>query len=342
MNYQVGAVAVGAFRSLILLGSGEVYDWSNTGSVNLENINTKENNPPQLIKNIPGKVMGISAGVCHSLALLDSGEIYGWDDNVPKQLGNRITKKRKRPQLIKNIPDKVIKISAGDFHSLALLETGKVYGWGLNGDGQLGDGSTKKSSRPQLMKTIPGKVVDIATGTYHSLVLLESGKVYGWGRNGFGQLGDGTNKDRNLPQLITSLPSKVVGIAAGDNHSLAVLKSGKVYGWGCNIYDQLGDGTAHNRKRPQVIDFIQGKVVALAGSYQHSLALLENGKVCGWGENGKGQLGNDLPRDVPFPHLVSNIDKRILLCPFGKGGRAIGFTELENKYRELLNQEIRL
>ena len=139
-------------------------------------------------------------------------------------------------------PGKVVNIAAGSLHSLALLEGGEVYAWGMNGNGQLGNGTYKDRNVPKLIKTLPGKVVGIAAGYYHTLAFLENGKVFGWGRNAEGQLGNGTTIDNTCPQIIESITGKVVGIAAGAYHSLALLEGGEVYAWGMNGDGQLGIG----------------------------------------------------------------------------------------------------
>ena len=144
----------------------------------------------------------------------------------------------------------------------------------------------------QFIKYISGKVASIASGDFHSFALLESGEVYSWGRNSYGELGDGTTNNFCFhPQLIKKIPGKVVAIAAGFENSLALLEKGKVYAWGENSKGQLGGGTFRNRAYPLIINGLPGKVVALAARSSHSLALLEKGNVYGWGLNSYGQSG---------------------------------------------------
>ena len=97
-------------------------------------------------------------------------------------------------------------VAKGYRHSLAILESGKLYSWGVNNEGQLGDGTTKSKDTPQLIDIIPGKVVSIAAGALHSLALLESGEVYSWGGNVNGQVGNGPAKGRKSSQLVDALP----------------------------------------------------------------------------------------------------------------------------------------
>ena len=102
-----------------------------------------------------------------------------------------------------------------------------VYGWGDIGSGQIGDAQDKLKLVLNWLG-IPDKVVGLATGAYrHSLVVTENGEVYGWGRNDYVQLGDGTTKDRNRPSVIKGIPGKVVGVAAGSSTRLLFLMMGR-------------------------------------------------------------------------------------------------------------------
>ena len=235
-------------------------------------------------------------------------------------------------------------VAAGDFHSIVLTESGDIYSWGENTFGQLGDGTTKAINKPHLIKGIAGKVVSIAAGDYYSVALTENGDIYNWGENRFGQLGDGTFKNQHLPQLITDLPGKAISIATGIYHTLALLGNGKVYGWGSNGFGQLGDGTVNRAMHPQLIKKIPGKVINIAAGTFQTLALLENGKVYGCGNNEREELGRNKNQFDLFltPKRISIMEKRIMLAPFGKGGWAVGYTELEEKFRQLLGHEFYL
>ena len=227
------------------------------------------------------------------MALLDSGEVYSWGWNRNGQLGDGTTQDRSCPNLTEAMPGKVVGIAAGDYHSLARLESGEFYSWGWNQNGQIGDGTTQERYHPQLIKDIPNKGVGIAAGDHHSLALIEDGKIYSWGTSDEGQLGDGTTKRRKRPQLIKDIPDKVVSIAASGNHSLALLESGDVYGWGWNDEGQLGDGTTKRRKCPQLIKDIPDKVVGIAAGAYHSVAFLRVGKFMAGGEIARDNWGTE-------------------------------------------------
>ena len=153
---------------------------------------------------------------------------------------------------------KIVKISAGYHHVLALADNGDLYAWGRNEFGEVGNGTTKIQNTPVL---IGSGFSDIAAGYRYSLALKES-SLYAWGYNNFGQLGDGTKTTRTIPLFIGSGFS---AIAAGHDHSLG-LKGSSLYAWGANYHGCLGDGTTTDRTAPTLIDSgfppsPQGKVI---------------------------------------------------------------------------------
>ncbi|WP_224367417.1 RCC1 domain-containing protein [Hyalangium versicolor] len=174
-------------------------------------------------------------------------------------------------------------------HSLALLEDGTVEAWGLNGSGQLGDGST--ASRDQRVK-VQGltNVSGIAAGTAHSLAVLKDGTVWAWGSNFQGQLGDGTKSSRVVPTPVLPL-TNVVAVAAGSVYSLALRADGTVWAWGFNNVGQLGDGTRDSRLTPVPVPGLT-EVVAIEAREDTSYAVRADGTVWAWGNNFQGQLGD--------------------------------------------------
>ncbi|MGB9879463.1 MAG: RCC1 domain-containing protein, partial [Anaerolineae bacterium] len=129
-------------------------------------------------------------------------------------------------------------------------------------------------------------------GAEHSLILLANGRVMACGRNNYGQLGNGTTTSgaTAVPVEVQGL-NDVVGVAAGDYHSLALLADGRVMAWGRNNCGQLGDGTTEDKLTPVQVHGISDAVAVAAGG-NHSLALLSDGRVMAWGNNEFGQLGD--------------------------------------------------
>jgi alpha-tubulin suppressor-like RCC1 family protein len=190
---------------------------------------------------------------------------YGLGANGLGQVGDAALSDRSSPVAVASgdrpVAVQWTAVSAGGGHSVALGSDGKVYGWGANASGQLGDGTDVARSRAVVVEAgeIPVGVSlqQVSAGGSHSLGLGSDGKVYAWGANGYGQLGDGTLTDRTRPVAVGAgeIPSGVTitEVRAGRDHSLALGSDGKVYAWGRNASGQLGDGTVGSRSLPVAV-----------------------------------------------------------------------------------------
>ncbi len=170
-------------------------------------------------------------------------------------------------------------------------QSGAVYAWGMNYNGQLGIGSFDGIGHPTPAQAIGlSDVFSVAGGLYHAAAIKTDGTVRTWGYNGTGQLGDGTYNPRSLSSLVPGLGG-VIDIAAGDLHTAAVKSDGTVWTWGHNGYGQLGDGTGIQRPSPvQAVGLTD--VIAVAAGAVHTVALKSNGTVWAWGYNSNGQVGD--------------------------------------------------
>jgi uncharacterized repeat protein (TIGR02543 family) len=195
-------------------------------------------------------------------------------------------------------------VSAGLGHSLALKDDGTVWSWGLNDEGQLGDGTYASNPTPRRIAALD-RVIDIDGGGEHSLALKDDGTVWAWGWNGGGQLGDGTPINSLTPKKVEGLED-IIAISAGGIHSLALQSDGSVWAWGWNGSGQIGDGTRDVCPRPKKIETLTNIIAISAGDF-HSLALGENGRIWAWGDNKEGQLGIGSFSDSLVPQQISSI-----------------------------------
>ncbi|MBI2094179.1 MAG: chitobiase/beta-hexosaminidase C-terminal domain-containing protein [Candidatus Omnitrophica bacterium] len=187
----------------------------------------------------------------------------------------------------------VVQVAAGGDHFLALTHLGRVWTWGHNGYGQLGNGSPAHPSilfrsKPVMVSGLNG-VKQVAGGGAHSLAVKQDGTVWAWGSNRYGQLGDNSTTDRREPVPVAGL-NNVSLVAAGTTHSLAIKTDGTVWTWGHNRSGQLGNGTMTDSAIPVLIVGFSG-VKALAAGDDFSVALKTDGTVWTWGDNSYGQLG---------------------------------------------------
>jgi len=246
--------------------------------------------------------MAVAAGHGHSLALTRGGRVYAWGANATGQLGTGCASivRCVTPLLVEGLPDgdPVTAIAAGYQHSLAATRSGRVYAWGDNVSGQLGNGSAQSSPMPVIVMGLPRNdpVVAVVAGYVHSVALTRSGRVFAWGGNRFGQVGQDGATIIPLPSAVPSLPAgdPVMAIAAGAAHTLALTRAGRVYAWGNQSTGQLGVITNGARGMSVAVsDLPPGdRVGALAAGSIDSLVATRGGSVYAWGNNGFGQLGH--------------------------------------------------
>lgn len=198
-----------------------------------------------------------------------------------------------------------VAIACGSVHTLALDSAGHVHVWGLNTYGCLCNNDTKLSNIPiniSGLGTLGDKtIVAVATGCGHTLALDSTGRVHAWGYNRNGQLGNNSLANTTIPIDVSGYGSligkKVVSVAGGGDHTLALDSMGRMHVCGYNRNGQLGNNTFVNSTIPiDVSGFgsINGKtIIAVAAGCSHTLALDSTGNVHAWGYNFYGQLGND-------------------------------------------------
>ena len=279
------AIAAGDYTSLALASTGAVYAWGDNDEGGLGNGTMTSSDVPVQVS-LPAGVTAtaISAADMDGFALTSTGAIYAWGNNALGQLGNGTTTTTDVPVLV-SLPAGVtaIAIAAAQDHTLAITSTGAVYAWGDNSNGQLGDGTTTNRAAPVLVGLPAGvRAVSVAGGQWHSVAATSTGKVYSWGDNSVGEVGDGTFTERHAP-VLSSLPAgvTVTAVSAGYVYSLARTSTGSAYGWGNNEYGQLGNGTTDvYNDVPLQVSFPAGVTAAsvVAGQY-HTLAVTPSAPV---------------------------------------------------------------
>jgi alpha-tubulin suppressor-like RCC1 family protein len=287
-------------HSLAAKSDGTVWAWGSNSFVGLLGM------PGYGVQALPVQVSNLTLGIAraasrdHSLTLKSDGTVWASGGNHSGQLGDGTNKASSSVAVhVRNLTH-VIAIAARELHSLALKDNGTVWAWGNNFYGQLGNGRTTSSNVPVRVSNLSGAVAIAAGGGFdrhtpahlgdHSVALMKDGKVWAWGANHYGQLGDGTYKSTKVPVAVSGL-SGVVGVAAGGQQTLALKSDGTLWAWGANHYGQLGNGTNAGSNVPVPVSGLTG-VVAIAGGLYFSLALKSDGTLWAWGLNNWGQLGN--------------------------------------------------
>ncbi|HEY0109513.1 MAG TPA: Calx-beta domain-containing protein, partial [Fibrella sp.] len=263
---------------------------------------TRTHRPSPVTVNIIRGARLIASGGSHNLAVAGN-VLYAWGDNESGQLGDGTVTTRLEPVAI-TLPtgiraDGLKAIACGWYHSLAITADNRVLAWGLNKDGQCGvtpDGP-RFVTTPRIVAGL-ANITQISGGTLHSLALDSSRRVWAWGNNFYGQLGNGTIENvKSQPTIVTNLPA-VQAIGAGGGHSVALLSDGTARAWGWNLYGQLGDGlsgyTNDGQERRSAIPVVVKNVSAgtqLGVGYVHNLVRKSDSTLLSWGNNFYGQLG---------------------------------------------------
>ena len=195
----------------------------------------------------------------------------------------------------------VVAAAAGETHTCLLTGDGAVWCWGANSYGQLGDGTRTSRRVPVPVIGLTSGIKAIAVGGHHTCALTAGGDVLCWGRNNYGQLGDGTIYLRTQPVPVRNL-AQASSLAAGYAHTCAGRDDGTAACWGSNTSGQLGDNTTISRRTPVLVNGLtQVRTVAAGGA--HTCASLDDGSVRCWGNNYSGQLGDGTRtyRRAPVP-----------------------------------------
>ena len=208
-------------------------------------------------------------------------------------------------------------IAVGVSHSVALQTDGTLWSWGINSNGELGDGSLVRRLTPVRVRAFDGTVFDegvsVVAGGNHTLVERGDGTWWGWGSNLYGQLGDGTTVTPRLTPVQVSVVPSLATLMGGVIHTAALKTDGTVWGWGRNNQGQLGDGTTTQRSTPVQVSGLSGVVqIALSVDGSHTVALRNDGTVWTWGFNSNGQLGDGTATSRSLPVQVRKVDGTVL------------------------------
>jgi alpha-tubulin suppressor-like RCC1 family protein/PKD repeat protein len=240
---------------------------------------------PLAVRAVPGEENPLPA----DSRVVRPGPVYGWGYNANGQVGDGTTGDHLSP--VEVYPE-IFAVSGGEAFTLAIDAGGQVWAWGYNFFGQLGDGTNTQRLTPVPVQGLP-MCESIAAGRNHALAIVweDNPRIFAWGYNAKGQLGvSGSN--RNLPVEVPGL-SGAIQVAAGEDHSMALLQDGTVWVWGGNNYGQLGGGTTDTSAHPtpQAVASLSD-IVQIAAGYNFCLALRADGTVWAWGHNYNGQLGD--------------------------------------------------
>uniref|UniRef100_A0ABI7VSA5 RCC1-like domain-containing protein n=1 Tax=Felis catus TaxID=9685 RepID=A0ABI7VSA5_FELCA len=243
---KVKFAACGRNHTLVSTEGGKVYaaGGNNEGQLGLGD--TEERNTFHLISFFTSqhKIKQLSAGSNTSAALTEDGELFMWGDNSEGQIGLKDVTNVCVPQQV-TVGKPISWISCGYYHSAFVTTEGELYTFGEPESGKLGLPNQLLCNHrmPQPVPGIPEKVVQVACGGGHTVVLTEKA-VYTFGLGQFGQLGLGTFLfETSVPKVIEHVKDqKISSISCGENHTALITDIGLMYTFGDGRYGKLGLG----------------------------------------------------------------------------------------------------
>ncbi|MCA9329731.1 fibronectin type III domain-containing protein, partial [Candidatus Saccharibacteria bacterium] len=313
-------------NTIALKNDGTVWMWGRNHAGQLGNDTTVDSGLPVQVKDGTGggylnNIKHVAMAASAAYALTNDGELWAWGNNGNAQLGDNTITSRSLPVKVKDgtgtgYLNNIKTIASGLYYNIVLTNNGELWAWGRNANMQLGDGSNAQRNLPVPVKDSTGdsiltNIKSIAAGDSHSGAVTNDGKVWMWGRNNYGQLGDGFLTDKSLPtqtgdSLGLSALTGIDDLTIGQSHTIALKTDGTVLAWGANGNGQLGDGTTISKPLPAPVKDSTGSgnltnVKELSSGRLHSVALTNDGYVSSWGYNAYGQIGNWSVINVNLP-----------------------------------------
>jgi alpha-tubulin suppressor-like RCC1 family protein len=265
---------------------------------------------PTLVEIKNAKIRGVSAGVGFAVAVSCEGDVYTWGGGGFGRLGHGNDADWFVPTKVFSPLSwhRVRTVSTGMGHCVALTDKGLVFSWGLNRRGQCGQGKDSEDCVifPRLVTGISG-ARSASAGNAHTLVVAEkTGALFSFGCNRFGQLGHGSIEriGEFSPKVVDHLRNEIiVGVAAGERHSLVLTLGGLVYACGSNVFGQLG--LIETRICPLPIrvnvmtkNNVEAIVETVAVGGNSSCAVSDSGVLFTWGKNVSGDNVFETPTVV--------------------------------------------
>jgi len=330
-------VALGYTHSAAITSIGRIFTWGYNLYGQLGDGTTDNQSVPTEITNqfsiLSGEIITqVSLGYEYSSGITSSGRIFTWGRNDNGQLGDSTTINKSIPReigynifnIIRNpLPasENITQVFLGYGYSSAITSSGRIFTWGSNWYGQLGDGTSTDILIPteithQFGLLLGETITQVSLGYGHSAAITSSGRIFTWGNNWDGQLGDGTTDNQSVPTEITHQFSLLSGetitqVSLGYTNSAAITSSGRIFIWGYNLYDQLGDGTIIDKSTPTEIThqfslFSGETITQVSIGSEYSSAITSSGRIFTWGRNDFGQLGDGTTIDKSTPTEITN------------------------------------
>lgn len=267
----------------------------------------------------------LAVGGEYACVILSGGKVACWGANRVGQLGrDTLPNAAIKSAIALEVPNlsDVIALTAGWYHACAMKSDHTVWCWGNASDGQTGGGISDQQPTPLKVNGLPGDVAAVVAGGRHTCARTAGGRVFCWGNNNEGQVGQPVQDGGTVANRI-SAPVEVQGITAedvvtGDRTTCFLESNTSLQCVGQNTDGQLGRGSSDFGKysTPAPVVGITGTIqkAIKSGGYHHML-LLDDDTIMAWGPNGEGQLGLPAQSEVTSPAKIDGITNVKLVAP---------------------------
>lgn len=297
-------VSFGYYHIQAIKVDGTLWGWGNNNTYGQLGDNTT------LAKNSPVQTTAfgtnwkqVACGGLSSLSVKTDGTLWGWGFNGGGQLGDNTTTNKSSPVQTVTFAKNWKQVSAGAVHVAAIKNDGTLWCWGGNKDntnfnsyGQLGDNTTVNKSSPIQTIAYGTNWKTVSCGYYFTTAIKNDGTLWSWGLNDYGQLGDNTTSSKSSPVQTVAFGTSWKQVSAGRSHTTAIKVDGTLWCWGYNsFYGQLGDNTTLPKSSPiQTITYgTNWKNTCVGFASYTTTAIKTDGSLWCWGDNTKGQLGDN-------------------------------------------------
>ena len=267
-------LALGSIHSCVLKSDGTVWCWGDNTYGQLGNGTTLNSSVPIQVVGLPDKAVNLTSGQYFSCAILENNDLWCWGQNDKGQLNDGTTTNQSKP--VKSAIDAIPNLVSGGQEALVGEASGYVSLWGkteplnilglsdtlaISGNRfKLGGCSVSNGNivncwtedNKPVAVTGADNAIYVGAGLTHSCSMDNTNKVFCWGTNASGEIGDGTNTDRVTAVAVVDLGS-VADLAVGAQHNCAIISPTVIKCWGNNVYGQLGNNTTTNSSVPVLV-----------------------------------------------------------------------------------------
>jgi alpha-tubulin suppressor-like RCC1 family protein len=336
---QLGSPSVG--RSFFVLGSdGLVRSWGDDSRGQLgDGLPTGSFTTTPTALTLPAEGLEVSSGRDHTLVLTIDGTVWAFGDNRANEASPGTDMLYSAP-LARGDVTGIIDVEAGYDATYLVDFTGRVFALGANDQQRLGFAGAGNYPTPVEVTALAAAAIDIEAGLSHVLVLTSSLELFAWGENGRGQTGI-PGAGPKAPGPVQGLPPiDVIDFCTGQSHSMALLADGAVWAWGDRSQGQLGDGVPLPQNSgtaiPGQVPLAMAATDVACGAL-HSLAVLADGTVMAWGDNGNGALGNMMTDDSSNPVQVQGLTGASIIAVTALAGTSMALDANGGLYTWGLN-----